>query len=106
MKRRRERGKERREGLSRGAEQIGRRGLGAEVLSEGAGVRMPRAEGEGEKMEEGAGGGCWGVGTDGGLVLGCPPQSATPLQCRGEKRPQGGQWLPQGHMDAEELRAP
>lgn len=35
-----------------------------------------------------------------------PPESATPLQCRGEKRPQGGQWLPQGHMDAEELRAP
>ena len=104
MKRRRERGKERREGLSRGAEQIGRRGLGAEVLSEGAGVRMPRAEGEGEKMEEGAGGGCWGVGTDGGLVLGCPPPVSHPLAVQRREAAPGGPMAspgPHGRRGAE-----
>ena len=85
-------GRERREALAQGEEQIGRRGPGS-------GVRMERAE-RGEKMEDRAlWGTLWCVG------VGIVSEMATPLLGRGGEWPKEGSLngsSSQCHVEAEE----
>lgn len=81
-------------GWPRGAEQIGRRDLGAKVPEEGSVKELEsgcKELGETERkwrkeLERGCWGNLWNVGV--GMA------SETPLLCRGDKQPQEGQWLP------------